>query len=271
MTAGPGLTPGHLVGIHIQVTPALIRLLGGDAAAAVVLTRIQWRTQVHGEVRDGHAWYRASLVELAEDTGLSRDQVNRLVRKLRDKGYVEARALDEITGDQTLWYRLVFSDGSSTEVVTREPRRPDQQMAKSPRSRRPVDNSAGAQRSDLQMADSPRSASAARDRGGFATVTVAISPSVLSCNTSQDKNPLTPAAGAAGDCRRHVDNSGVNCRSCGTNPRALRSAVAGQVGRRRPVWCGQCDRATRLVEDEQGRPGQCPACHPACVAPWDYA
>jgi hypothetical protein len=270
MTTGPGLTPGDLVGQDfIQVRPALIRRLKGDAAAAVVLQRIAWRAEWHGEERDGHVWYRASFTELGDDTGLSRDQINRLVKKLRTTGFIEGRALDAAAGDQTLWYRLVFSDGSRTQMVTREPRRPDQQKVKSPRSRRPVDNPVTAQVSDLHVADSPRSQPAVIHRGGIATVTVAESPSLLSLETSRDKYPPTPGADAPGECRRHVDKPGVNCRSCGTNPRAQRPAVQG-TSRRRPVWCRSCDEGTRLVDTVDGGVVRCAVCHPREVAPWDY-
>jgi hypothetical protein len=271
MSPGPGLTQDHLVGQDfIQVRPGLIRLLGGDAAAAVVLQRIAWRAEWHGEERDGHVWYRASCADLGSDTGLSKHQVSRLVTKLREKGFIEGRALDDAAGDQTLWYRLVFSDGGRTEMVPREPRRPDQQIAESRRSRPPVDNSVGAQGSDLQIAKSRRSQPAAGDRSGIATVTVAESQSLLSLQTSRDKTPPTPGAAAPGECRRHVDKPGVNCRACGTNPRAQRPAVQG-ASSGRPRWCRSCDERTRLTDGVDGKVMRCPACHPTSVAPWDVS
>ncbi|WKV74132.1 helix-turn-helix domain-containing protein [Streptomyces sp. PCS3-D2] len=70
------------------------------------------------------------------------------------------------------------------------------------------------------------------------------SPGVIGSNQSQysEKNPLTPAAGAAGGpaaavredgparpaagggCRVHPDGAGRGCRGCGTSPRQLREA-----------------------------------------------
>jgi len=35
---------------------------------------------------------------------------------------------------------------------------------------------------------------------------------------------------------------------------------------RRPSWCGACDEATRLVEDDAGTPARCPTCHPSTAA-----
>jgi hypothetical protein len=35
----------------------------------------------------------------------------------------------------------------------------------------------------------------------------------------------------------------------------------------KPPWCGECDERTRMLEDDQGRPSHCPACHPLEAAP----
>lgn len=34
----------------------------------------------------------------------------------------------------------------------------------------------------------------------------------------------------------------------------------------RPVWCGECDEHTRLLENAEHDPYRCPRCHPRSVA-----
>lgn len=68
-----------------------------------------------------------------------------------------------------------------------------------------------------------------------------------------NQNPPNPphAGGTSYACSRH----GRHRRSCVdcNNPPADR-----------PIWCGQCDQATRLIELD-GAVARCPACHPLRV------
>lgn len=89
----------------------LVRTLGGDATAALVLTRIHWRAEREAEGE----WWRGSAGEIADETGLSEDQVNRSVKKLRLAGHLETtEAHREGAWDRTLSYRLVWSESSHT-------------------------------------------------------------------------------------------------------------------------------------------------------------
>lgn len=101
----------------IGVRASLIAALGNDANRAVVLTRIYWRTLVENRdthERDGQLWWRATYQTLADHTGLTVNQVKRIVPWLVEKGYVETREfrLDGIT-DRTLSMRVVTSMAES--------------------------------------------------------------------------------------------------------------------------------------------------------------
>lgn len=101
----------------IGVRASLIATLGNDANRAVVLTRIYWRTLVENRdthERDGQMWWRATYQTLADHTGLTVNQVKRIVPWLVEKGYVETREfrLDGIT-DRTLSMRVITSMADS--------------------------------------------------------------------------------------------------------------------------------------------------------------
>jgi hypothetical protein len=113
-----------------MVRAELVRALGGDAGAALVLTRIHWRLAA---LTDG-AWWRGTLDEIADETGLSRDQVNRSVRKLRLAGHLEtSQEHGDGAWDRTLSYRLVLTDSAH---VAESPQHlagsPDIHVAESP-------------------------------------------------------------------------------------------------------------------------------------------
>src|SRR4029077_16204704 len=91
-----------------MVRAALVAALGGDAGAALVLTRIHWRLE-----REPGDWWRGSFAQIAEETGLSPTQVKRTVAKLRDAGHLET--IEEHADgawDHTLSYRVVLSGSS---------------------------------------------------------------------------------------------------------------------------------------------------------------
>ncbi|MCT1363932.1 winged helix-turn-helix domain-containing protein [Microbacterium sp. p3-SID131] len=75
----------------MMVRAALVKRLGG-ANEALVWTRIDWRTgskDAH-QVGDGRHWWAATYPELAEETGLSAEQVRRAVERLIEGGFILA-------------------------------------------------------------------------------------------------------------------------------------------------------------------------------------
>lgn len=94
----------------IGVRAALVRELGNNADRALVLTRIyyradeRWREAIE---RDGQWWWRATRETIAEETGLSVDQVKRIVSWLVENGYVQSVAHQvEGSWDQTRSLRV---------------------------------------------------------------------------------------------------------------------------------------------------------------------
>lgn len=76
----------------IQVRAALVRRLGG-ANEALVWTRIDWRAdsaRVAHQTEDGTHWWAATYPEIAEETGLTADQVRRAIERLIDGGFLRA-------------------------------------------------------------------------------------------------------------------------------------------------------------------------------------
>jgi hypothetical protein len=99
-------------GDFTMVRAELVRALGGDANAALVLTRIHWRL----EREPGDRW-RGSFAQIADETGLSPTQVKRTVAKLRDAGHLETIE-EHMDGawDHTLSYRVILSDSSQGPI-----------------------------------------------------------------------------------------------------------------------------------------------------------
>jgi len=75
----------------MQVRAALVRRVGG-ANEALVWTRIDWRLESRDahQVGDGRHWWAATYPELAEETGLTPEQVRRAVERLIQGGYLLA-------------------------------------------------------------------------------------------------------------------------------------------------------------------------------------
>lgn len=118
----------------IGVRAGLIRELGGDANRAVVLTRIYFRaSEDYREAVevDGLYWWRATREQIAEETGLSTDQVKRIVTWLVAEGHVTSIAHHlEGKWDQTRSLRVT---GDEVESPDRRAESPDT-GADSPRS-----------------------------------------------------------------------------------------------------------------------------------------
>lgn len=95
----------------LQVRPALIRELDGSANTAVLFTLIQWRTSgqygPHYE-KDGHRWWRATLDELSDESGMKKESIRYSLKPLLRRGLVIAET-HKLQGswDKTLSYRLV--------------------------------------------------------------------------------------------------------------------------------------------------------------------
>jgi hypothetical protein len=75
----------------IMVRAALVKRLGG-ANEALVWSRIEYRASSaqHAHEADGMHWWAASYEVIADEVGLSRDQVKRVVGKLVDGGFLVA-------------------------------------------------------------------------------------------------------------------------------------------------------------------------------------
>jgi hypothetical protein len=98
----------------------LVRALGGNAAAALVLTRILWRCE--GPYSAGDGWWRVNRKQLAEETGLSVDQVKRLVNKLVADGHLdESKQRTDGEWDQTISYRVAIDEMSESAHVAISP------------------------------------------------------------------------------------------------------------------------------------------------------
>lgn len=78
----------------MQVRAALVKRVGG-ANEALVWTRIDWRAEsarVAHQTQDGTLWWAATHAEIAEETGLTSEQVRRAIEKLVAKGFLREDA-----------------------------------------------------------------------------------------------------------------------------------------------------------------------------------
>jgi hypothetical protein len=75
----------------MMIRPGLVRELG--AVGALVWTRIHWRCSAHGQHvtvdEHGQVWWPAPRDVIAEETGLSPEQVRRAIDRLVTDGYLE--------------------------------------------------------------------------------------------------------------------------------------------------------------------------------------
>lgn len=115
------LTAKDFIGVRAEV----IRQLGGDANRAVVLTRIFYRAaqdyRESVEV-DGAFWWRATREQIAEETGLSPDQVKRIITWLAAEGFIEAVSHHlEGKWDQTRSLRVTTDQAESPDHRAESP------------------------------------------------------------------------------------------------------------------------------------------------------
>ena len=93
------------------VSPALSRALGGDFISAAVAARIQFRMNYYGEMREGIKWWACSMANLAEDIGISENQVRRGLGVLETAGMLERKQFqDKGPWDRTMSLRLLFDE-----------------------------------------------------------------------------------------------------------------------------------------------------------------
>lgn len=248
-------------GTFVAVFPKLVRALGGDMQAAAVLQSIHYRSPQAG------TWTHLSLAEIAEETGLSTDQVHRSTGRLRSAGLLEA---DGETGAARQWridYAAVddLAAGRERRAATAAEEDSDREtVAKSRRSpapKRPPRVSTGVAKPRRSKAN-PSSTTVAKPRHNRRETATPLLIEVL------ESTPQAPHGTPAVDdplpsCRRHKRHRS-NCADCQTALDAARTPI--------PPWCGRCDPAgehdpgQRLVETRsRGRPavGRCPRCHPS--------
>lgn len=108
----------------ISVRAGLVAALGGDANRAIVLGRIHFRSQggnVESLEVDGVRWWRTTREQLAVETGLSVDQIKRILKWLTDEGHIES-AVHHIDGkwDQTRSYRVATERRAESPEVGAE-------------------------------------------------------------------------------------------------------------------------------------------------------
>jgi hypothetical protein len=99
----------------IGVRAGLVAALGNDANAALVLTRIAYRTEggwhESHQTSEGRWWWRATYETIADETGLTRDQVKRAVLSLSRLGWIEGMTFRlEGPYDRTLSYSMAVPD-----------------------------------------------------------------------------------------------------------------------------------------------------------------
>lgn len=101
----------------IMVRAALVRRLGG-ANEALVWSRIEYRANSakHAHEANGSLWWAASYEVIADEVGLSRDQVKRVVGRLVEQGFLIAEkhhgSLQTISYSPVILHRADSPDGS---------------------------------------------------------------------------------------------------------------------------------------------------------------
>ncbi len=107
------MIPHEVLAAHdfTQVTARLVRMLNGNAVAALVLTRISWRL---APLADG-SWWRANFEQIADETGLTARQVKRAVAALEQAAHLEVMTeLVDGPWDRTQSYRIAWADEPGT-------------------------------------------------------------------------------------------------------------------------------------------------------------
>lgn len=100
----------------IAVQPDVIRNLSGNAVAAIVLQHLNYRLTGRDSYEDeqGRIWYQVKHSDLADETGLSRDQVKHAMTKLREVGVVLVSQLNGY--DRTNFYAIDHAHPVINEV-----------------------------------------------------------------------------------------------------------------------------------------------------------
>lgn len=88
----------------IGLSVGYIHMLDGDIAAAAFLSQLDYWSD--GRTRNEEGWIYKKQEEWREELGLSRTQVDRVVRLLREAGLIETR-LKKANGAPTMHYRIV--------------------------------------------------------------------------------------------------------------------------------------------------------------------
>lgn len=110
----PAPTVGDLTSAErfVQVRPALVRALGGDPAAAMLLQHVRWRCEGDphwdGLWRDpttSAVWARLTWEDMEASTGLRLTTVRRVLGSLIDRGLVQRRRVGNVF-DRAWWYRV---------------------------------------------------------------------------------------------------------------------------------------------------------------------
>lgn len=97
---------------YTMIRAELVRTLDGDAVAAIVLTRVAWRCDGPHAVE---GWWTGGYDTLADETGLSGDQVRKAVGRLKTAGLVEtSKRRAGGSWDHTLSYRAVLDGPAET-------------------------------------------------------------------------------------------------------------------------------------------------------------
>ena len=89
----------------IMVRPALVRKLG-DLSGVLMIARIQFRSSVAVPDAQGIKWWKATNDEMAQETGLTGDQVRRTLERLVKKGLILWKVENESPWDRTKSYRV---------------------------------------------------------------------------------------------------------------------------------------------------------------------
>lgn len=256
-------------GTFVAVFPKLVRALGGDMQAAAVLQSIHYRTPSAG------AWTDLSLADIADETGLSTDQVHRSTARLRAAGLLQA---DGGRGAARQWridYDQVDAlpiDGPRPSTPARKEDSTSESVAiprRSPPPKRPRKISTGVAES-RRPKEPPLSTTVAesrRNRRGIAT------PLLIEV---KKEPPLPPFGVEPTDSSTmpkpwpHCDHHRRHRTTCPACAAQLADAV---LAAQPPPWCGHCDPAgehnpgQRFIDAPRarGRPAvaPCPRCHPS--------
>lgn len=112
MSAGPGLL---LHDRTLVAQPSLVRRLG--LREAFVVQQLHWHVGVdHGREHDGHSWFPVTYTVLAEEMGLTADQIRRSIEALEAAGIVVS-CQPEGRSSRRKWYRIDYHHEAFVQVA----------------------------------------------------------------------------------------------------------------------------------------------------------